>query len=99
MRLSPEQQAAIRRIVADVAGPDAQVRLFGSRLDDSARGGDVDLFVTLERPVEQPALVSAQLSARISRHLQGRRVDVILSAPNLRTLPIHDVARREGVLL
>ncbi|SFM31693.1 Nucleotidyltransferase domain-containing protein [Ectothiorhodospira mobilis] len=99
MRLSPEQQAAIRRIVADVAGSDAQVRLFGSRLDDSARGGDVDLFVTLERPVEQPALVSAQLSARISRHLQGRRVDVILSAPNLRTLPIHDVARREGVLL
>ncbi|MCG5536384.1 nucleotidyltransferase domain-containing protein [Ectothiorhodospira mobilis] len=99
MRLSPEQQAAIRRIVADVAGSDARVRLFGSRLDDSARGGDVDLFVTLERPVEQPALVSAQLSARISRHLQGRRVDVILSAPNLRTLPIHDVARREGVLL
>ncbi|MBK1690776.1 nucleotidyltransferase domain-containing protein [Ectothiorhodospira mobilis] len=81
------------------AGPDAQVRLFGSRLDDSARGGDVDLFVALERPVEQPVLVSAQLSARISRRLQGRRVDVILSTPNLRTLPIHDVARREGVLL
>nr|WP_242472417.1 hypothetical protein [Ectothiorhodospira mobilis] len=68
-------------------------------MDDSARGGDVDLFVALERPVEQPVLVSAQLSARISRRLQGRRVDVILSTPNLRTLPIHDVARREGVLL
>jgi hypothetical protein len=31
--------------------------------------------------------------------MHGRRVDVLLSAPNLRRLPIHDVALREGRLL
>jgi hypothetical protein len=27
------------------------------------------------------------------------KMDVVLSAPNLKTLPIHEAARREGILL
>ena len=34
-------------------------------------------------------------STRISRALDGRQVDVVLLAPNLRRLPIHDIALRE----
>ena len=41
MRLNAEQTATIRRIVTENAGSDVEVRLFGSRLDDSARGGDI----------------------------------------------------------
>ena len=47
MRLSPTHRAAILRIVSDMCGPDARVRLFGSRVDDTKRGGDVDLLVEL----------------------------------------------------
>ena len=45
MRLNDSQIAAIRRVVAEQAGDEAQVRLFGSRLNDQAKGGDVDLLV------------------------------------------------------
>lgn len=45
MRLNDSQIAAIRRVVAEQAGEEAQVRLFGSRLNDQAKGGDVDLLV------------------------------------------------------
>jgi predicted nucleotidyltransferase len=72
------------------------VRLFGSRLLDDARGGDVDLLVELPDAVEQPAMLAARLSTRISRAMDGRQVDVVLLAPNLRRLPIHDIALREG---
>ena len=75
------------------------MRLFGSRVDDQARGGDVDLLVETARPVEQPAWAVAGLSSRISRLMGGRSVDVVLLAPNLMRLPIHEVALREGVLL
>jgi hypothetical protein len=35
----------------------------------------------------------------ISRAMDGRKVDVVLLAPNLRRLPIHDIALQEGVVL
>ncbi len=43
MRLTPAQITTILDTVRKVAGPDARVRLFGSRLDDHARGGDIGL--------------------------------------------------------
>ena len=99
MRLNQEQNQAIRRIVHDVAGPTARVRVFGSRLEDNAAGGDLDLLVELPDAVEGPAVLAARLSARVSRSLSGRKVDVLLLAPNLRRLPIHDVAVKEGLAI
>lgn len=96
MRLTTEQIQSIRRIVGDTAGPGAQVRVFGSRLRDDATGGDLDLLVELPSAVEHPAALSARLAARISRTMHGRRVDVVVLAPNLHRLPIHDTALREG---
>jgi predicted nucleotidyltransferase len=99
MRLTQTQIAAIREIVAEVAGSDASVRLFGSRLDDTAKGGDVDLMVEVPHPVEAPAPLAARIAGRISRTMAGRKVDVVISAPNLMRLPIHEAAFRKGVLL
>lgn len=99
MRLGPEEIRVIRDAVAALAGPGARVRVFGSRLRDDARGGDVDLLVELPEPAREPALLSARIAARVSRAMHGRKVDVVISAPNLQSLPIHDIARREGELL
>lgn len=100
MRLSDEQAAAIRRIVEEETGSaPARVRLFGSRVHDELRGGDVDLLVELDAPVPGPALTAARLEARIGRLLNGRAVDVVLSAPGLRRGAIHRVAEKEGVVL
>ena len=99
MRLTPDQIAQIRHIVAEQAGNDARVRLFGSRVDDHARGGDVDLLVELSGPVSDPAPLAARIAGRVSRLMDSRKVDVVLHAPSLRVLPIHEVAWREGILL
>lgn len=100
MRLSSEQASAIRRIIAEESAQQpAQIRLFGSRLDDDRRGGDLDLMVKLDNPVANPAWLAARLEARISRFLEGREVDVLLSAPNLLRASIHQIAERDGVPL
>jgi predicted nucleotidyltransferase len=99
MRLTDNQIQTIRQLVRQVAGSQSRVRVFGSRLDDTAHGGDLDLMLELTEPVENPALMAAQLSAQVSRVMHGRKVDVLLSAPNLMRLPIHDVAFKEGQLL
>ncbi len=59
-------------------------------------GGDLDLLIELAEPVTEPALIAARLSAKVSRLIDGRKVDVLLSAPNLMRLPIHEAALREG---
>lgn len=52
MRLDPDQSAFIKRTIADHFGGGARVWLFGSRVDDSRRGGDVDLYVEPEIRVD-----------------------------------------------
>jgi len=99
MRLNDHQIEAIRETTLLVAGRDARVRVFGSRLNDAEKGGDLDLMLELPEPVENAALLSAKISALVSRVMQGRKVDVLLSAPNLMRLPIHDIAFKEGQLL
>jgi predicted nucleotidyltransferase len=96
MRLTDHQVQAIVQLAHEIAGKQARVRVFGSRLDDRARGGDLDLMLELPEPVASPALLAARFSARVTRLMQGRKVDVLLAAPNLMRLPIHDMAFKEG---
>ena len=99
MRLNVDQIQVILQLAHQVAGSQTRVRVFGSRLDDTAHGGDIDLMLELPEPVDNPALMAAQMSAQVSRAMHGRKVDVLLSAPNLMRLPIHDIAFKEGQLL
>ncbi|MEO8299143.1 MAG: nucleotidyltransferase domain-containing protein [Burkholderiales bacterium] len=63
MRLNHEQTRVILQCVRQQFGADAGVALFGSRLDDDARGGDVDLLVESTAPptLRQRALVTLAL--------------------------------------
>ncbi len=99
MRLSAEQIQRLKCLALEVGGAHARLRLFGSRLDDTRTGGDVDLLLELALPATNPAPLAARMAARASRALGGRNVDVVLAAPNLQRLPIHEVAFREGVEL
>jgi len=98
MRLTHDQVELIRRIASQIAG-DCRVRVFGSRLNDTMRGGDIDLLLELTDSTDNPALIAAQFSARVPRAMDGQKVDVLISAPNLMRLPIHDVAFKEGQLI
>ena len=44
MRLTPAEIEAIVRAVHEVFGETARVRVFGSRVRDDLKGGDLDLF-------------------------------------------------------
>lgn len=99
MRLTDYQTQFIRHLAHQMAGSQSRVRVFGSRLDDTAHGGDLDLMLELPEPADNPALLAAQMSAQVSRVMHGRKVDVLISAPNLMRQPIHDIAFQEGELL
>jgi hypothetical protein len=99
MRLTPAQIATIKSTAHAVLGQGAQVTLFGSRVDDTAKGGDVDLMIEVRHDLADPAVVSARIASQVSRSMQGRKVDVLLKAPNLLEQPIHRIAAHQGVVL
>jgi predicted nucleotidyltransferase len=99
MRLTTEQQETIRNGVSTLFSSPVEVFLFGSRVDDSAKGGDIDLLIVLPEPVENHALTLGRVSARLSMLLGGRKVDVLLQYPGALQQPIHRVALQQGVKL
>ena len=99
MRLTLAQIETIKSTAQEVLGEGVQVTLFGSRVDDTLKGGDVDLMMTVEQSVPDPAVAAARIASRISRAMEGRKVDVLLKAPNLLEQPIHRIAQQEGVRL
>ena len=99
MRLFAHAGTTIRENVRSVLGPAATVRLFGSRADDSARGGDIDLLVESDTGIEQPTLVAARIGALLQLALGDQRIDVLIAAPNIQDQAIHRIARVSGVTL
>ena len=45
MRFDDKTGRIIKDVIASQLGSEATIRLFGSRLDDSQRGGDIDLLI------------------------------------------------------
>lgn len=93
------QRDVILRSAAEVAGADADVRLFGSRLDDLARGGDIDILVDLPRPSADRLDLSLRIGARIERQLGLQKIDVLVADPLTPDSPVLAQARRHGVQL
>jgi len=96
MRLSPEQTRSILTTVSRWAGKSATVFLFGSRLDDKARGGDVDLFIETDDPL---TLIER---ARIKLHLEkglGLPVDIVSQCRNDKPTPFQQIARAHALPL
>ena len=99
MRLSDFQCTVIRDAIRRPFGDDAKVYLFGSRADDTLRGGDIDLYV--ECPADTGDLLNRSLSANaaIQSQLGEQKIDIVVWAPGRKLLPIHEAARVQGVAI
>lgn len=95
MRLSAEQITQIKQVIFDLFGQDAEVWLFGSRVDDTKRGGDVDLYIESKLTDVFSAKIKAM---RQLESLLPYPVDVVVFDAN-QDLAIYRIAKSEGVKL
>lgn len=99
MRLSPHAQATICQTVAACLPEVERILLFGSRLDDQRRGGDIDLLITSKQVIPDRLAQELKIAAQLQRKLDGRQVDVLLIDPSIRLEAIHHRALETGVSL
>lgn len=100
MRLSEAQIEAIKQEAGHFFGARAEVWLFGSRVDDTAKGGDVDLFVrAMSGDADELAAARFAFLARLKRRIGDRKIDLVLQRDGGEVLPIHELARQQGIKL
>ena len=81
MRIGPHERASIRLATEEVAGAGARALLFGSRVHDNLKGGDIDLLVELPAPTQDALALSVRIAARIQREIGLRKIDVLIADP------------------
>ena len=99
MRLSPDERKVILEAAHRHFGEAAEVWLFGSRVRNNTRGGDIDLLVELPAPVSSPLALSLAFEADIQSELDDPKVDVLVHAAGEDASPIYRLARETGVRL
>jgi len=101
MRLTAQQHTAIRQAVTEAFGADALVWLFGSRVNDNKRGGDIDLLIKTSQ-MDINAMTRAEIGflTRLNMTLGEQKIDVLLDCPSRKTRPpIFAIAQKTGILL
>lgn len=101
MRLSTSEINIIKSVACEVWGDQAMIYLFGSRTDDSKKGGDIDLFVDLtdEQEPKKIMLQKAEFLSKLDLLLGEQKIDLLVKSPYNHHLPIIKTARINGLAL
>lgn len=95
MRLSTTQRQSIVMTARRDFGEDARIWLFGSRVDDARRGGDVDLYVETSSTYPVMTALRCKLSMEESLDLP---VDLLVNDKR-ESKPIFKIAKSTGIQL
>lgn len=93
MRLSENERTSIRNVVLGL-DPKAQVYLFGSRVDDQKRGGDIDLLI-LSSIITQQHQRSIKL--KLYDALGEQKIDLLIASDT--TPPFVQIALEKALPL
>jgi predicted nucleotidyltransferase len=75
MRIDKNQQICILNIVHKF-DPDAKIRLFGSRINDDTKGGDIDLLIESKTiDFKEKLIIKYQLKEKLG----DRKIDIIVT--------------------
>lgn len=97
MRLKKEHIQSIKELARKIFGEETQVYLFGSRVNNNKKGGDIDLYIettTKEDLFEK----KIQMILALYKIIGEQKIDLIINDFSKDKL-IYKVAKKEGVLL
>jgi uncharacterized protein len=80
MRLRKEEIDAIKEVAREIFGGSATVQLFGSRTDDSLKGGDIDLLILTNREISHSEQYHLKIKflVELKKIIDDQKIDVII---------------------
>ncbi len=102
MRLSERERSAISDAATETLPSGTRVSLFGSRADDTRKGGDIDLLVEMQQSIPAAEWIAqrSRFVAHIWQRLGERRIDVVWAKQSeIDERPIVQQARKAAIPL
>jgi len=84
MRLTQIQIATINRLARKHFGQGTTVYLFGSRILDHKKGGDIDLFINHTNEATLTLEAKIRFLAELKAEIGDRKIDVVFDNDNTR---------------
>ena len=97
MRLSAKEIKTIKSCAKAFFGVHARVLLFGSRVDDQKRGGDIDLYIIPETNKDH-YFKKMNFLVALEKSLDEQKIDVVIAKMNNKRL-VDKIALMEGIEL
>ena len=97
MRFSEQQIQIIREETLRAFGQGTEVRLFGSRIDDTQRGGDIDLHIETELMRDEASKAADQLYVALIKRLGDQKIDIITHTRGAPLRAIDEIAMQTGI--
>ena len=95
MRLTKEQIDCLLQATHLCFGNNAKIWLFGSRVDDSKTGGDIDLYI--ETDMETGIIIAKlQMLTSIEGIFGDQKMDILVRRRSLPCSPIQEIAKSTG---
>lgn len=98
MRLNAVEITAIKGAAQDAFGANVVVRLFGSRVHDHLRGGDIDLHFEIDAGYDNDRAVD-QFEDRLFKAIDEQRIDKIFAVRGAQIGPFQHIGYRDGIVL
>jgi predicted nucleotidyltransferase len=101
MRLSDSEVKYIVNISRGIFGEEVKVYLFGSRTDDTRKGGDIDLLIIPKQELEMKDLVvrEIQFRTRLKMSIGDQKMDILIKTDKNKNSLIFRQAENRGVSL
>ena len=99
MRITEKDQKAIVKATHQNFGERVEVYLFGSRVDDSKKGGDIDLYIIPQQKSSAEQLYNKKIKLLVALELTigDQKIDVVIAKNKNRF--IEKEAIRTGIKL
>jgi uncharacterized protein len=97
MRLTPYQQTIIKKLTAEIFGSDVRLMLFGSRVDDTKKGGDIDLYIETQ---DSKTILDKKIKLLtvLNLALGEQKIDLVVNNFT-KEKAIYEIAKQTGIEL
>ncbi len=97
MRLNDTQIKKIVNLAKEYFGEEIKLYLFGSRVNNCLKGGDIDLMLETNEYIDMK--IKIEFLSKIFKYITERKIDLIIFDRTSKKSDIYEIAKKDGIAL